>query len=233
MSLDEILLRIERLSEVKRDIIQAAKSDDFDLDDIPKIAWAYLADIYNSSVGVWEEYTLNQHNSMMGSQFEYYDWGDKLPGNYPAWVMRLFLHFHDFGKIPAISNNGDRAFQHEYNCKIMEQAFDVVGVDGEYKKVAVAMSLYDPVGKYVAGKVSLDESVSMFQEMIDYSNMNAWDFYELFIIFYKTDASSYTEDSGGYRSLDHLFVFDRKNRKLKFSQDTDMKVNEIMTQLLL
>lgn len=52
-------------------------------------------------------------------------------------------------------------------------------------------------------------------------------FLELLLIYYQVDAGSYTEDAGGIKSLDHLFVFNRAKGWMYFSAIVAVKVDQL------
>ena len=58
------------------------------------------------------------------------------------------------------------------------------------------------------------------------------DFFDLLIVYYKCDAGSYTEDSGGEKALDHLFIFDSTRGKLNFSFSVKSKVRKLQKFVL-
>ena len=53
------------------------------------------------------------------------------------------------------------------------------------------------------------------------------DIFELLCIFFKLDAGSYTENAGGKKSLDHLFIFDEKNKNIDLAPDIKKRIDLI------
>ena len=63
--------------------------------------------------------------------------------------------------------------------------------------------------------------------MAESTNMPFDDIFELLCIFFKLDAGSYTENAGGKKSLDHLFIFDEKNKNIDLSPDIKKRIDLI------
>ena len=63
--------------------------------------------------------------------------------------------------------------------------------------------------------------------MAENARLPFYDFFKLLLVFYQTDAGSYTEDAGGLKSLDHLFEFNRGKGQMDLSINMAAKVDQL------
>ena len=88
----------------------------------------------------------------------------------------------------------------------------------------------DPIGPYLRfGEI--EEAVFKIRKMFKKSGLSSKNFFSVLLIYYMCDASSYTRDAGGLPSLDKLFVFDHENKKLEFSEETQIKMNKLVESI--
>jgi len=181
---------------------------------------------YKQGVGVWENYTLEQHTLMVMRQFEKY-FGDKsLPSDVDKNIFRLILALHDIGKPEAISRGG-KHLQHEYTQEYIRSLFKSLGVDERHTDLALALVSGDPIGKYLTGRIDAVETRKVIEGMASAAKIPIDEFFELLCDYYKLDAGSYTENAGGLRSLDNLFNFDEENHNLNFATNIQVKINQL------
>lgn len=191
-----------------------------------------LGEIYNADAGVWEGYTIGEHTIMMMRQFERY-FGDKeLPTNFDRGIFRLLLALHDVGKVEAIAN-GNKDDQHEYTVDIIGEMFDALSLSNKDKSIVTTLIEADYLGGYIRGRIETQETVEAIKYSVKRVGIGTQDFFELLTIFYRCDAGSYTEDAGGFKSLDHLFIFDREKPVLSFAPDVLDKVQKLKNALTL
>lgn len=184
---------------------------------------ADLGGIYDADAGVWEKYTIGQHTFMVMRQFERYFANLELPGSLDPNLFRLILALHDVGKPEAIAR-GDKNKQHVYTVRMVEEFFDALDFSDEHKDLAIALIQEDAIGKYIKGKEDASVTAELIKRSAASGKMAAPDFFLLLSIFYRVDAGSYTEDAGGFKSLDHLFIFDHEKPELTFSPEIAGKI---------
>jgi len=185
---------------------------------------------FNSSAGVTEGHTIKKHTLMVMNQFEKYFKDKELPGNLNPNFFRVILALHDIGKPQAISE-GDKRNQHIHTERMIKEFLSDMDFSEKEIKIATALISKDPIGKYFKSG-NLDRSKNEIIEMAQAAEMELEEFYELLIVFYKCDASSYTRDAGGIASLDEIFNFDHTNKELDFSDDYLDKIDELEDEIL-
>lgn len=178
---------------------------------------------YASDVGVWEEYTLKEHTLMVLRQFEKYFSSKKLPVGINKDFFRVLLALHDIGKPKAISK-GDKKKQHLCTKEIIKSVLQTLNYKDKDINIAVALVSGDPIGEFIKHD-TLSESMKDVKKSASLAGKNVGEFFKLLEIYYKVDAGSYTKDSGGLKSLDHLFLFKPKKGKMDFSPGVKKKVN--------
>lgn len=191
---------------------------------------AELGGIYGADAGVWEKYTIGQHTLMVMRQFERYFSKLELPGNFNPDLFRLILALHDVGKPEAIAR-GDKNKQHLYTVRMVGEFFDALDFPDEYKDLAIALIQEDAIGKYIKGKEDALVTAELIKRSAASGKMAAPDFFLLLSIFYRVDAGSYTEDAGGFKSLDHLFNFDHGKPELAFSLEIAGKIEILQKRI--
>lgn len=141
--------------------------------------------------------------------------------------LRTFLALHDIGKPDAIKKTGDRHSQHHYTVKIMRTVLSQLDFSDQEIQIATVLVSEDVIGSYIRGRYSGKKATEELREMADEAGLPFYDFLKLVLVFYQVDAGSYTEDAGGLKSLDHLFVFDKAKGQMDFSLNVAAKVDQL------
>ncbi|MFA5993456.1 MAG: hypothetical protein WC823_00690 [Parcubacteria group bacterium] len=221
---------MKKISFTKKEL-QVVFEKDFSPEKLLQFLVADFGEIYVADAGVWEGYTIGQHTLMVLRQFERYFGAQPLPGNFDIGMFRLILALHDTGKQEAIAR-GDKNQQHRYTVQIIEAFFDTLDFPEASKKLAVALIEEDAIGKYIRGKNDVFRTAGLIEQAAAKGGMFVQDFLELLIIFYRVDAGSYTEDAGGFKSLDHLFAFDHKKPALAFAPEIAIKMEILQKHIM-
>lgn len=214
----------------KKELDNVLYDEDFTPEKLIGFLSIELGEIYNADAGVWEGYTIGEHTIMVMRQFERYFSDKQLPNNIDRGIFRLMLALHDVGKAEAIAN-GNKDDQHKYTVDIIEEIFDALLLSN--KDIATTLIGADYLGRYIRGRTEIQETIEAIKCSAKRTDMGTQDFFELLTIFYRCDAGSYTEDSGGLKSLDHLFIFDREKPILSFAPDVLVKIQKLENTLTL
>lgn len=180
-------------------------------------------DTYNQDVQVEGGYDLERHTLMVLKQFEKYFSDKNLPANIDKGMFRLILALHDIGKPEAIAKEG-KHFQHKYTSLYIQKLFVLLNLDKQHVDLALVLVSDDPLGRYIRGRSSVPETRRTIENMAQKAGISPDEFFELLCIYYKVDAGSYTENAGGIRALDYLFIFDEEKHELKFSSSYQKKI---------
>ena len=186
--------------------------------------------IFESSVGVWENYTLEQHTTFILTQFDRYFSNKKLPGKVSVKLFRVFLALHDLGKPKAVKE-GNKGLQYEYTKELINEILGRLDFSNSEIKICLSLVDGDPIGQYLYTD-NLKDAKKQTSERARRANVPINEFFELLLIYYKCDAGSYTKDAGGLKALDKLFIFDHKNKELKFSKETNDKIDLLKNAVL-
>jgi hypothetical protein len=154
---------------------------------------------------------------MVLRQFEKYFAARTLPGGLSTVQFRYFLAVHDIGK-PDWVDGGKKGAQADFNLKVFREHFPTEPFIGSaQRKLLESFLSDDPVGSLLKLNRSKDHPspedlstcVSKLQLMLDFSGsgMSRSEYLDAFLVYYMSDAGSYTVDAGGLKSLDHLFDF--------------------------
>lgn len=187
---------------------------------------AYWASQINKPSGLLENYSLQEHTLMVAAQFEKYFADKPLPGGVDRSLFRLIIENHDIGKGDAVLANKSSS-QHEYTLPIVTELLERLGYNENEIALAKGLLSGDPLGNYLKGNTRCQDSAKEVENMREIAKVDPEQFFDLLTILYQIDAGSYTEDAGGFKSLDSLFVFDPKNRRMAFSLETQIKINEL------
>jgi hypothetical protein len=167
---------------------------------------------YQSPADVHEGYTIGQHTEMVVRQFDKYFANKDIP-ILGTEGMRQLLTIHDIGKFDASRNGKPSSEQYIFNPRVVHDVFNQLKFSEKVVKVAEALVSQDLIGRYIKGSgLPIPVVVRRLSELADEAGVSLKDFYELAKIFYMSDASSYTEDAGGQKSLDYLFKFPSEYR---------------------
>ena len=182
---------------------------------------------YSKDKGIREKYSLKRHTLMVLRQFEKYLGSRELPAGMKASFFRVILALHDIGVPDAIKKTGDKRNQHRYTTDIMRSVLSQLDFSDQEINVALALVSEDVIGSYIRGRYSGKGATEELAKMADDAGLTFYDFLKLILIFYQVDAGSYTEDAGGLKSLDHLFVFNPGKGQMDFSVNVAAKVHQL------
>lgn len=167
----------------------------------------YLKILFGGQAGVSEGYSLEQHTTMVMTQFEKYfagDWPEQL---LDRSHMRTLLALHDLGKPLVFNKTGKTAEQHEYTMKFVPQILSSLNLDSKQADIILAIVDQDVLGELFQGKIDLVHASHEVSNKARSLGLSPQDLLGLLTTYYMCDASSYTSDAGGIASLDNLFVF--------------------------
>jgi hypothetical protein len=191
-----------------------------------EVRFPKLKEFYKSGAGVLEGYSLKQHTLLVLSQFEKYYSNKSLPGGVDSGFFRVVLALHDIGKPDAIQSGG-KHLQHEHTLRILVPILEKLGCCENEIRIATSLLSSDLIGSFIRNRSK--DTPRKISEMAVKAKLPDSDFLDLLILFYKVDAGSYTEDAGGLKSLDKLFVFDRVNKSIDFSSSIARRVAALET----
>lgn len=189
----------------------------------------YFGDQYAKDAGVVQGYTLFEHTVMVLGQFEKYfavrEWCMPLSLD----VFRLMLCLHDIGK-PLAVEEGDKKLQHGFTLTFIDEAAESqrIVLSSDELRIVKALIDGDAIGSLLKGHKLLDDVVDQIKNNAQESQLTLRDFFAMLVVYYQSDAGSYTEDAGGVRALDFLFeadkqqvgfAFDEQAFRLRFSKD--------------
>lgn len=217
----------DRISFSREELNEVLDSPDY----IPKALLSLfekdLDKEFNADSGVREKYSIKRHTLMVMGQFEKYFGKSELPAGVGRSFFRTFLALHDIGKADAIRKTGDKHNQHRYTVEIMGSLLSQLNFSEQEVRIALALVSEDIIGGYIKGHYSGKGATEELGKMADDAGLPFYGFLRLFLIFYQVDAGSYTEDAGGLKSLDHLFVFDSGKGRMDFSVNVAAKVDQL------
>jgi len=171
---------------------------------------------FEKGVGTREGYTLKEHTLMVMGQFEKYFKDKELPTGMDHNLFRVIMAVHDIGK-PRAAEMRAKHLQHEYTREIIKPVLEELKFNEEEINLALGLVSGDPIGNSLMTGRN-DRSVDQLKKMSQEAGIPIGDFLELVKVFYQVDAGSYTEDSGGKKSLDDLFRFDPENNAMDLAE---------------
>jgi len=132
---------------------------------------------------------------------------NSLPGGVDADLFRVILVLHDIG-YPL----GGRYGQHEYTVTMTREI--LVQLEFSEAEIILVLALIsgDPLGFYFTqepGFKFAEDAMSVVKEKAIEAGLLFEDFFELLVVFYSCDASS-------YKHLDYLFKLDVEAREIKY-----------------
>ncbi len=201
-------------------------SDDFNPKELLHFLDVDVGEQFCADAGVWEKYSIYEHTLMVMKQFERYFGCGQLSDVVDWGTFRMMLALHDIGKPDAIAH-GDKNMQHEYTIKIMQRLFAKYNIAQQQIEIMCALVNTDVLGDYIRGRTSCDKATKQLQQNAKSAQLPVKDFFDVLCVYYRCDAGSYTEDAGGFKSLDHLFVFDRTAPSLTFAPDVLSEVQKL------
>ncbi len=173
---------------------------------------------------------LEVHTRRVLGQFEKYLATSETLKNFDRGFLRLFLALHDLGKPKSIVEESPEK-EHAYTWEQMSKILDDLSVEKDKKLLAQALLSDDPIGECFQGKISPKKAAENLQVMADMAGISPQDMLVLTTIYFQSDAGSYTEDSGGSKRLDHLFVFNPKEHLISFASEQATKMDEIKAEI--
>ena len=216
--------RSNRLSFTRAELDEVLGSSDYTTEALIGLFEKDFRKRFASDSGVREKYSIKRHTLMVMGQFEKYFSRKELPAGISKNFFRVFLALHDIGKSDAVKS-GDKHRQHTYTVEIMKLALSQLGFSEKDIGIALALVSGDPIGDYIRGKKRCKRTAEEITRKADDAGLPFYDFLKLLLVFYQCDAGSYTEDAGGLKSLDRLFIFDRKKGEMGFSLNTATKID--------
>lgn len=186
-----------------------------------------LSKEFSADSGVREKYSIKRHTLMVMGQFEKYLSKNDLPAGVDNNFFRVFLALHDIGKPEAIKITGDKHNQHRYTVEIMRHLLSQLDFSDQEINIALALVSEDVIGGYIRERYSGKKATKELVKMAENAGLPFYDFLKLLLVFYQSDAGSYTEDAGGIKSLDHMFTFDKGKGQMDFSINVAAKVDQL------
>jgi len=184
------------------------------------------AEEFSKNVGVWEGYTLKEHILLVLNQFSKYDFYDN--AFFPDWIDKdsfsIMLALHDIGKPFAVVTSS-KSDQSRYNTVFVKDI--MLKLEILEAKMYSELVSEDVIGEYIKGHIDTNQATTIISEHAKECDLDKSKFYQLLKVYYMCDAGSYTADSGGQKSLDWIFIFDWKNRKILFSEIVNKKIIEL------
>lgn len=190
---------------------------------------------FASDAGVWQGYSVKEHTLMVMRQFEKYFSKIKLPADIDMNFFRVILALHDIG-VPAAIREGVRKGedkrkakrrQHKHTVRIMGPLLRQLRFDTKDINRALPLVSADPIGEYLT-KGGGEKATHTVRRMAEKAGIQAGDFLNLLLVLFMVDAGSYTEDAGGVKALDYLFVFDKNKKEMKFAGEPEDKILQLM-----
>lgn len=191
----------------------------------------YVWDLYEKDAWVEEKLSLWEHTLMVLRQFEKYYVNEELPWGVDKNIIRLALALHDIWKPDAIAA-WNKSNQHYYSTKIINELATKLNISNSTKNLILSLVDGDPFWEYLKLKTITNKDIekvsSKIRQMAEKSWLKVNHFFELLVIYFKCDTSSYTKDAmWGNQFLDFLYRNRKKGEKLKFSEDTWAKIEKL------
>jgi|GEM_PF-1194488 len=212
------------LSFSRADLDEVFSNPEYKPEDLLALLKKDFSQDYGDPVGVWEGYSLAEHTAMVLGQFEKYYGNKELPEGLDKNGFRLLLAVHDLGK-PAAVRQDKKYEEHEYTARKTETIFYQLGFPKQDWQLAKALIMNKFLGQYLKSQ-DIDAN-RCFAEILGSAQdlaIKPEKFFKLLEIYYKVDASSYTEEAGGQKSLDDLFIFDKENKNINLAPELEAKV---------
>ena len=157
--------------------------------------------LYNARV---RHYVIKHHILNVFNQFEkYFSKGFKAD---KIEEMRLFLLLHDIGKSTAYKK-GHRQNQFNFTIDALQKHHKHLGISNDCLLFYKSLLSANLIGKYMEGKVSLEDTVKNILSAGKNLNMPIEEFFYSLVVYYQCDVASYTKDAGGFPYLEHLFQY--------------------------
>lgn len=170
--------------------------------------------------------TSASHALKVLTQFEDYYAHLPLPGGIDTNLFRVILVLHDIG-YPL----GGRYDQHDYTVPMVQTILEDLNYTEAEIKIAIALISRDPLGFYFTqepGFKHAEDAMELIQKKSEEAGMSFEDFFELLVVFYTCDASS-------YQHLQRLFDIDTTKRKITYKDNVKIGMDacrEVLTEVL-
>ena len=167
-----------------------------------EIVMPKLEELYNKKV---RHYIIKQHTLLVCQQFEKYafELNTKVMN---IDLMRLVLAMHDIGK--AI----DRTTQHTHTLSLIREFWsETPFTDYELKLVEVLLK-DDHLGNFFQGRYNCSMLQDEIKKDAECLQIDASCLLQLKMVLYQCDIASYTKDAGGLKYLEHMFVYENKEK---------------------
>jgi hypothetical protein len=150
-------------------------------------------------------------------QFENYYAHMVLPGGVDENFFRVILVLHDIG-YPL----GGRYGQHGYTVPMVKSILELLKYDEAKIRTAIALISKDPLGYYFVGEPGFqypENAMKVIRDKAVEAGMEFEEFFNLLVIFYSCDASS-------YRHLAHLFRMYPATRQIGYRGNVEIGMRE-------
>jgi hypothetical protein len=230
------VLDATKLKEAQaRSVWEAARAEPFDSYRLISTLRGFFGEAFDADAGVWEKYTVGRHTQMVLGQAEKYVTDDDLNG-LQRDLFRLMLAVHDIGKPDALLA-GDVHRQYEFTTKKAEPFLKDIQVTEEDSRMLLTLLSGDPIGRCIQKELSIEQATDEIEKLAKQAQIGTEAFFQIQTAYYQSDASAYTEDAGGLRSLDGLFQkqgdrFARgTNNPLRFSPKVEVRIQELRDEI--
>lgn len=189
----------------------------------------------------WEGFTIRYHILSGLFLFEkYFKHLSNLPGGVSKEFFRIFFALHDIGD----SLGGSVRDKLRKNREICIAFLSALGFESREIRIARALLLDDPIGKYLKRMGILVEGIGHFfqsiqvflgdllkekikqeakeakkeiKDMANIAQVDYQEFLELLKLFHIVDAGAYTSEGGTIGSLNYVFSFNKEEGKMSYS----------------
>ena len=191
---------------------------------------------FSENAGVSQRYTVKEHTLMVLRQFDRYFGHRNLPEGISPNLFRVILTLHDIGKAEAV-RRGDKKLQHEITIKKLRCILPELQYGERVMNLTLALVSGDPIGDSLKTKdvrhQDIEKYTKMVKGMAHEAGLPIDAYFNLLLIYYMVDASSYTMDAGGKKkALDGLFIFDRSKKEMKLAPHITAKIEDFKSYLL-
>jgi hypothetical protein len=183
-----------------------------------------LQQAYDSDAGVEEDYSIRQHTLMVLLQFDRYFSHRSLPLNMTLSYWRLLLLLHDVLGKPEALRHGNKNLQHKFLQRNLPTAMRQLGYNEIDIKLGIELIGNDCIGSYIQDRTTPNDVIAQANPLSVTAHTSVNEAVDAMILYWMVDAGSYTEDAGGKRSLDYLFLFDRQHRTMELKDTVRKKI---------
>ena len=184
-------------------------------------------ELYNARV---RHYTILEHTVNVFNQFETYFLTQF--SEFDIDVFRMLLLLNDIGK-PLAHQQGNRDNQSSETIKIISDNKEKLNISEKDFILFKALLSTDALGLYIQNKIPINEAYENIVTQSKYSGLEKNAFFYLLSVYYQCDTASYTKDAGGYKFLEHLFIYQNGskvyNSSLKLLQFSSVYNDKYLT----